>query len=169
MKASDIRWLYERLQRELGQEHFGNTLKELGWTFGFTNRKTQVGTCWGGAKKHIGYSRHFMRAPDELIEDVLRHEIAHACDYITRGTSDHGPKWKRWAVKCGADPTRTCEVPPEARPAAKYTLTCPNCSQKVRRHRLTKRSQMMACAKCCDRYNRGKFDAAYRFRITQNF
>lgn len=63
---------------------------------------------WGGGKRpKITFSSFlFHRVSDEDSHDTLLHEIAHALDWKERGTTDHGPNWKKWAVRVGARPVR---------------------------------------------------------------
>ena len=59
------------------------------------------------------------------MEDVARHEIAHALDYETRGRSAHDRTWKAWARRCGADPTRCYEGELADDPTSPYVGRCP--------------------------------------------
>lgn len=49
---------------------------------------------------------HMMYSQEAEVGDTIRHEIAHALDCNTRGKSDHGPEWQKWANKLGAIPSR---------------------------------------------------------------
>ena len=39
--------------------------------------------------------------------DTLLHEMAHVADFLERGRTDHGPRWRRWAERVGCEP-RAC-------------------------------------------------------------
>ncbi len=63
------------------------------------------------------------------MEDVARHEIAHAIDFETRGRSGHDHVWKEWARRCGADPSRVYEGELLDDPTSPYVGRCrhPGC------------------------------------------
>jgi hypothetical protein len=102
------------LMSELGREHLGRPLQDLGWTFRFDAARRRLGLCLWRPGPHptktISLSRPItQREGWSLMEDVARHEIAHALDFETRGRSAHDAVWKTWARRCGADPTRVYE------------------------------------------------------------
>jgi hypothetical protein len=112
--AEDIARRTQELMKEMGMEHAGAPLASLGWTFAFDRARTRLGLCtWRRGRapaKRISLSRHLSeRLGWSVMEDVARHEIAHALDFETRGRSAHDAPWKAWAVRCGADPTATYE------------------------------------------------------------
>jgi hypothetical protein len=117
------------LMRELGREHLGRPLQEAGWTFRFDGARRRLGLCrWRmGAHpvKAISLSRPIAaREGWALMEDVARHEIAHALDFETRGRSAHDAVWKAWARRCGADPTRVYEGELDDDPASPVVGRC---------------------------------------------
>ena len=118
------------LMEELGREHLGRPLQDLGWTFRFDGARRRLGLClWekgGQPVKTISLSRHLAaREGWALMEDVARHEVAHALDFETRGRSAHDRTWKAWARRCGADPTRCYEGELADDPASPYVGRCP--------------------------------------------
>lgn len=142
-------------------------LTEKGWTFIWGNKKRSFGTCRKRAKT-IELSTFLLPTiNDESAEDTIRHEIAHALDFEDRGTSDHGYKWKAWAIKVGADPTATStndfeDVAKDLAETTKYTLVCPN-GHKFPSHR--KKKRLSSCGKCCPGY----FNKAYLLKQVQNY
>lgn len=69
--------------------------------------KRRFGVC-RFKKKEIGISLHLLKVNGvEKMLDTVRHEVAHACDHMYDGGSNHGPSWKKWAVKLGTDPKAT--------------------------------------------------------------
>lgn len=118
------------LMRELGRAHLGRPLQDLGWTFCFDRARRRLGRClWKKGDrpvKMISLSRSLAaREGWALMEDVARHEIAHALDYETRGRSAHDWTWKTWARRCGADPTRCYEGELADDPTSPYAGRCP--------------------------------------------
>ena len=151
---------------ELGQENLGASLQELGWAFRFDRAKRRLGACKGGKTKVISLSRYYVQEKGwEVMEDVARHEIAHALDYETRGCSDHSNAWKRWARRCGADPTRLYQGEPLTPEASKYVGTCPSCGNEYPYHRRLRRSH--ACVACCRQYADGRYDARFCLTVSE--
>jgi predicted SprT family Zn-dependent metalloprotease len=92
-----------------------------------------------GAALSITISSNYMElAPIELLEDTLRHEIAHFMDFMDRGYSDHSQRWKRCAIKVGANPNRVKDLPLEFKPKGKIEAHCERCGLVGYRHRETK-------------------------------
>lgn len=104
---------------------------------------------------------------EDLAEDTILHEIAHAIDFLNRGRSDHSWRWKKIARKIGADPTRIESIPDKiVKLKADWYRECPNCGQKSYYHK--KPTAERACAKCCDEYNCGNFDERFIMNIKKN-
>lgn len=116
-----------RLMDELGREHLGTTLTDLGWTFVFDDAKRRAGVC-RYRPRQIGLSRYLTTVmPWDEVEDTIRHEIAHALDFHHRGRSGHDEDWKIWALYCGARPKRCYQFDAPPDPSAPYQGTCPGC------------------------------------------
>lgn len=146
----------------------------LGWKFDFDNKKTAKGTC-SKSKKTIFISEWLLKQNlDKALsfENTLRHEIAHAIDFETRGTSDHGRIWKAIARKVLCDAERcyssdSIKITEET----KYTVVCDNCGKKEPSHKRIPKIEMgsVACGKCCRKHNNGKFSKDYILRQVQNY
>jgi predicted SprT family Zn-dependent metalloprotease len=77
------------------------------WTFRWDNRKNAAGLC-SYTNREIRMSKFiFPLAGEKQNRDTLLHECAHALAYIHDGCADHGPAWKKWCVKIGANPNVT--------------------------------------------------------------
>jgi|SRR5690625_4755841 len=138
---------YELIAEEL-MELFG--LED--WDFKYINDRRRLGYC-DPRRKIIALSKHLVKhgtAGD--IEDTIRHEIAHALDYLDRGKSDHSTKWKKWARYCGANPVARADVdlPLEYHKAFDY---CPNCGQIVKKLRRSNRGCLSSCGVCAASFN----------------
>lgn len=48
--------------------------------------------------------------PWELVEETIRHEIAHLYSYQDSGQVGHNAAWQTWAVRCGAVPKAVATV-----------------------------------------------------------
>ncbi len=155
----------EQLMDGLGEQLLGKSLRALGWRFRFDRAKTRLGCCtWStGDKpgKEISISRHFAELYGwKMMEDVVRHEIAHAIDVETRAKTDHSRTWKRWARRCGADPTRLYEGNEIKALKPKFLGCCSACGTEYPYYRRPKRA--IACATCCKRFNRGRYSEQFR-------
>ena len=167
---SEIEFRALELMRSLGEEHLGTSLLERGWTLTFNRARTRLGICtWtrGGKKvKTIALSRHYaLHCGWEIMEDVVRHEIAHAIEFETAGRSGHGKRWKRIAHALGADPTRKYEGPNLPNPDSRYVGICMLCKGEVPFFRPVRRTY--ACPLCCKEFNRGRFDERFSLRIVE--
>lgn len=138
---------------ELGRAHAGAPLRDLGWVFAFDRARTRLGLCtWRRGRtlvRRITLSRPLaQRLGWEVMEDVARHEVAHALDYEARGRSAHDAAWRAWARRCGADPTATYEGPMGDDPASPLVGRCvePGCGYARPLYRRPIRSQ--ACVPC---------------------
>lgn len=128
-------------------------LIEEGWVFGFSKRKTALGTCWE-YKKLIEVSVYTIENSKESIEDTILHEMAHA---FAGNRNNHNKIWQRWCRLLGANPDRQTngKCSPETfkkiKEVAKYIGTCPVCSITVAKHKIPVREA--SCGKCSPIFN----------------
>lgn len=164
-----------RLMSTLGEQELGRPLQDFAWQFEFDRARRRLGSCrWtrrGDERKLITLSRHYAVRMGlsycdvrglSVIDDVIRHEIAHAIDFERRGRSDHGTAWKAICLRVGADPT--CLYEQDAAlpaPPGKYVAQCIECGRETTYYRAPSRPR--ACRICCDAYADGRYD--YRFRL----
>lgn len=99
---------------------------------------------------------------DWMIRDTILHEIAHA---LAGHTAGHGPEWKRIAKKLGAIPRAHSKT--GVTPEGKYVVTCQNCGYIGYRMRRPKGA--LACAACCNKFNRGRFSRLFELVVEQNY
>jgi len=120
---------------------------------------------WDQAKRRIGQTKHAPKTislsqpltlinPQSIIEDTIRHEIAHA---LVGTRHKHDIVWRRKAVEVGARPFASKKA--NAAPAP-YTLVCA-AGHKLERYRRPNRE--LSCTRC---YH--TFDRRYLFRVVQN-
>lgn len=167
---TEIRAKARTLMSSLGEAQLGRSLLSLGWTIRFDRARRRLGICrWerrGRRARVISLSRFYAAEGGwAIMEDVVRHEIAHAIDYETRGTSDHGPIWKAIARRVGADPTRLYEGPDVPDDASKYVGICATCEKEHPFYRRVSRRH--ACPDCCRDHNRGRFSHRFLLRIVE--
>lgn len=146
----------ESLALELMSQH---GLLERGWTFSFDRAKRRYGCCHYSTKT-ITVSKALSEINSlEQTKDTILHEIAHAL--VGTGVG-HGREWKYKAFSIGAKPER-CYSSKVEQPSHRWNGTCPN-------GHVTKRFKRMklACAKCCTKYNHGRYTVEFAFVWTEN-
>lgn len=138
-----------RLARALIREH------APGWRFAWSQARTQFGLCSEVGDEHhpprtIYLSRPLVLLNDlATIEDVIRHELAHA---KAGNAAGHGRLWKTHALALGARPER-CTVNAVVI-EGNVIATCPECGTSFRQHKVSYAlANTQACAPC---YKRGK-------------
>ena len=122
------------------------------WSFGWDSAKKRLGVC--KYDQHlISLSRYFVdyHSLDE-IDQVMRHEIAHA---LAGPKAGHSAKWKKIATSLGYQHKRISGEQ-IGNATAKLVGTCPN-GHVVYRHRKPKTP--LSCSRCSRRFD-------YRFLIT---
>ena len=158
------------LMSALGAEYLGRSLLDLGWTLEFSNAKRRLGVCKFRKRrpriKVIALSRHYCdQGGWDVMEDVVRHEIAHAIEFEKTGRSSHGPEWKRLAAELGADPTRCFDGPLLPPAPSRYVGVCPCCGHEQPFYRRIKRSY--ACVACCREHSGGRYDERFRLKLIE--
>ena len=127
------------------------------WAFMFDQAKHRIGRTRqrGTSVKLISLSEPLTLVNDRsLIEDTIRHEIAHA---LVGPEQKHNIVWQRMAVKVGAKPYAAKQAVSAPAP---YKLVCPNGHEADRYRRPTKE---ISCSRCDPRFNR-----KYLFKLVQN-
>lgn len=116
--------------------------------FAFDRAQRRLGSFQPG-RKRITVSRHAAKLNDrETVEEIIRHELAHALAYQHDGCLDHGAVWKKWAKKMGAEPRATCSSAEVTTPDAPFGLYCPKCGLTLPRYRKAKRKNLAGCPTC---------------------
>lgn len=138
------------------------------WTFHWNGSKTCHGECQvfdgkGNGSYKIFLSRLYTKVnPREVVEDTIRHEIAHA---LTVNSYGHSAEWKANAIRLGARPEE-CAGSEAVGIGYKWLAACGNCGKKYGAHRRTKdmADGDRACAPCCHAHSGGEWDE--RFALT---
>lgn len=140
-----------KLYKELSKKH------NCTYKLEFNNKKTTLGFC-NYTKKTISISVPYLKNnPKRLVRNTILHEIAHALT-----DSGHDRKWRLKCKEIGwFNPSR---LNYEASVPGKWVATCPKCGYIITRHRKTK----IACGKCCDKYNEGKFSSFFLMIFKEN-
>jgi len=132
-----------------------------GWSFGWLSSRRKFGIC-NYRRKQISLSIPLVEAnSEERVRDTVLHEIAHALVGFSHG---HNYVWKAAAVRIGAPPQACWTSANTVRPSAKYIGTCRNGHTTLR----NARSRTIACKKCCNEYNQGKWSAEFVFTYRTN-
>ena len=135
------------LVRALAEAQMAEHLDLNLWTFGWDSAKRRLGVC--KYDQHlISLSRYFVDLhPLDDIDQVMRHEIAHA---LAGPKAGHGVKWKRIATSLGYHHKRISGEQ-IGNATAKLVGTCPN-GHTVYRHRKPK--TVLSCSICSTRFDR---------------
>jgi predicted SprT family Zn-dependent metalloprotease len=140
------------LVRKLAESLMGKHLDLEVWSFGFDSAKKRLGVC-KYEESLIALSRYFVDLHSLAeIDQVMRHEIAHA---MAGSKAGHSKKWKDIATRIGYTHIKISgdEI---GNATAKLIGSCPN-GHTVYRHRKPK--SPLSCSKCSPRFDR-------RFLIT---
>ncbi len=87
---------------------------------------------------------------DAQAHETLRHELAHIAVGHGKREPPHGPRWKEWAVRLGANPRATSHVGPLNAPERPdhrcyWGLECPGCGFRLLRIRVLPGLYHRAC------------------------
>lgn len=134
---------------------------EPGLSIRFDRAKRRLGS-YRPRNKVITLSAEITHLNEEsVVNEVIRHEIAHALAHQHEQHLGHGQKWKKWARIMKADPRASCQSSDIVTPKAPYAYTCPKCDFKAERYRRpSKRIQRAGCPRCSseDFFQPLKFD-----------
>lgn len=130
----------------------------VGWHFKFNKNKRRLGVC-KYRNRMIELSIYIFSLGDNEVRNTILHEIAHAKVGPTHG---HNHVWRSAALAIGCTGDRCGGVMLDA--PARYIGTCSTCNATLRRFKKTRYMNTTACAKCCRKYNGGKYDS--RFIVT---
>tara|TARA_R110000796_G_scaffold11198_3_gene37342 strand:- start:788 stop:1525 length:738 start_codon:yes stop_codon:yes gene_type:complete len=143
---------------------------DMGWFFRFNNMKSSFG-LFVPRRRNIELSKWMFENTHNDMDfwlDTMLHEIAHAIDYIRRGTTDHSWQWKQVARAIGCNAERTGHADyDQDNITSRYTLTCKSCGTKRPSHKIKKRTS--ACTKCCKEHNYGRYSVKYALVQTRNY
>ena len=127
------------LAEQLFKEH-----KLEDWKFEISTRTgvRYLGRCFPVRKKIEISLWHILQSNGEL-EQTLRHEIAHALDWVLFKQCGHGPSWKQACYLVGAKPDRVCA---NGKPLYRVKGTCPSCKREF--FRVRKPKNVKVCVEC---------------------
>lgn len=132
----------------------------ISWTFAFDRSKKRFGICFHHLKM-IRLSRHLTVLNDEqTVTSTLKHEIAHALVGVGHG---HDKVWRRKAIELGHSGNRCYDSKVVKTPEGKFRGECPGCKRTISRHA----RRNIACGKCCNSKNGGKFSSEFCFVWTK--
>lgn len=127
------------------------------YTIVFDNATQRFGCCKVN-KQIISLSRPLtILNSEEVVKDIILHEIAHALDYKIHRNRGHGRTWKEICMDLGTSYER-CFSDEVITPKPKYITFCRNCNYKSNSER---KSTRIACGVCCRKYNNNKFTKEY--------
>lgn len=150
-------------------------MNKMGWKFAFNDRKRAFGVC-SIRRKTIYLSSYFIENASremKMWENTMIHEIAHTINSVIGGKG-HDWQWKDIFIKNGGDGSRTkCDTKFDnllETPISKYTTICPNGhTYPSHKRRIKIERGHIACRKCCETHNDGKFDKRFILKQIQNY
>tara|TARA_B100000579_G_C22823488_1_gene851872 strand:- start:490 stop:984 length:495 start_codon:yes stop_codon:yes gene_type:complete len=157
MKLEKARHMAMKMMRDHGLKQY---------TFKWDNAVRRFG-CHNGRMKTISLSRPLTQheTNEDRVKNTILHEIAHALDHKKRGYSNHDKHWKSLAISIGCSGERcTSNSSVDLSRVMKWIGDCPKCKKKFHRARRTN----IACGKCCNKYNNGKYTKEFHIDWTLN-
>jgi predicted SprT family Zn-dependent metalloprotease len=148
------------------------TMNDLSYHFNWDKRSRRKLGCCNYTFRRITLSVKYIELNFDdnfhLIEDTIRHEMAHAFSYYIHGNKGkgHNAYWRAMCRIVGADPTRTKSG---INMEYKYTLECPSDNCDVTEGFQRRPSVVRACGKCCREHNGGRFSHKYQMELKQNW
>ncbi|HKJ93001.1 MAG TPA: SprT-like domain-containing protein [Longimicrobiales bacterium] len=121
-----------------------------GWQLVVNGRMTSsAGRCKYDRREIHVAAWHLRRSRKADVVDTLLHEAAHA---LAGPRTNHGPAWKQWAERLGADPSRALPTDvwrdsPAAARRPRWLARCRACDQQYRRQRRSRRRRLV-CGRC---------------------
>lgn len=148
MNTTEAATLARRLMNEHG-------LRD--WTFQYDRSKRRFGQCRYSSKE-IGLSPALTyKNTEEIVKDVILHEIAHAL--VGPDVPSHGDEWQAKCVEIGARPQARYDTKEVEGVQPNYYLTCLNCGLETPRFRKTNKRR--SCGRCSRTFDE-RFLLVYR-------
>ena len=150
MKLEKARHMAMKMMRDHGLKQY---------TFKWDKAVRRFG-CHNGRMKTISLSRPLTQheTNEDRVKNTILHEIAHALDHKKRGYSNHDKNWKSLAKSIGCSGERcTSNSSVDLSRVMKWIGDCPKCKKTFYRSRRTN----IACASCCNKYNKGMYTKEY--------
>lgn len=169
-QLEELKSEFIKLEKILISE-FGQTYMEKQIFFDFFNSKGKA-IATANRKSHciaFNLKYYFHLTPEEKIE-ILRHEVAHIASFMDmkkktgyaieiskKGLRQpHGPNWKKWAKRLGAQPRASVKLVNSAdtpKSNVNYTLQCSRCTKEIAKfNRLTDKRRFIVKnynSRCC--------------------
>lgn len=127
------------------------------WNFGFLKSKDVYGICYVDQKRiEISSTLIQVGMNDFDITDTIRHEIAHALDFLERGVSIHDDNWAKWCDRIGAQSATKAvyndELVNNLCDYSKYYTVCKECNTKTPYFRRPKSDLMCSYCKLSNKH-----------------
>ena len=117
------------------------------WSFKFGNAKQEFGYC-DIKKKIISLSSCLVELNDiAVVEDTIRHEIAHA---LAGPDHHHDWYWRQKCIQVGAIPERCYDADEVTEPEGRYVYKCSTCQREWRHFKRLTRKHF--CNTCSNRF-----------------
>lgn len=129
--------------------------------------------------KQIELNKFYLEnGENEDIIDTIIHEVSHALSHKLYGEKGkgHNKLWKDLFIKLGGSGDRCRSIKKaysstslekyknftkRKKKIAYHIMECPHCKKTIRQ----KTKRIYACSDCCEKYNNGKYNEKYEFKI----
>jgi len=178
-KPSDAKNRHAPKKRTRGGFDSILTAQARGWSTALSQRKlsSEVRVVWNRRLRttaglanpirlEIELNRKIESLGDEVVERILKHELAHLVAHQRargRRIAAHGPEWRQACNELGIPGEKSCHTLPLdiRRQKRKYGYQCPHCQSVMLRVRPLARYS--ACWSCCKTYNKSRYSSRFQY------
>lgn len=131
------------------------------WDFRFDTARRRFGCCWN-SRQLISLSKELVLLNDAAtVTETILHEIAHA---LVPSYHGHDSVWREKALSIGCNGERCYSSENVVTPPKRFKGTCKSCGREI----LKNARRDIACGKCCNEFNGGRYSSSYTFNWERN-
>jgi hypothetical protein len=169
----------QNLYHQFNAEHFDGVLPPctLSWSRALTRTAGNIDVRRRAIKLSVpllieAFRRDSLFAPqytvcgvqcdncESAVREILKHEMIHLWLYEKGLPHGHTPEFRHKARELGQPKTRHQIALPA--PSSGWEYLCAHCGDAFTRRR--RYGRPVACARCCKRFNKGRYDARFKLK-----